>query len=309
MSEKEPDREHPFGYGRIEYLSSMVIGSIIVYAGIEAIKRSVSKILHPEPNDYSLITLAVISVAIIVKVIIGIYMKNRGRVLDSQALIASGKDAMADSISSAAVLLAAIIYLRTGHSIEAWVGLVISLVIIRTGIGILKDAADVILGKGVDTGLAAAVKKTISSFPEVEGVYDIVIHSYGREKMIGSAHIEISDRYRVSWVDNLQRAIIRKVRKETGVEMLGISIYAINTRSKEVIEVRETIRRIVLEAEGAKQMHGFYLDTVDKTMSFDVVLDFGVRTRKSLREELQHKVLELYPEYDIVIDVDYDFTE
>ena len=309
LSEKEPDREHPFGYGRIEYLSSMVIGSIILYAGIEMIKSSISKIMRPELNDYTSVTVMVVAVAIIIKIIIGLYLNREGKKLDSQALIASGKDAMVDSVSSIAVLSAALIYIYKGYDIEAWVGLGISLAIIKTGFDILRDAADIILGKSVDNELTSSVKKAICSFPEVEGVYKIVIHSYGKERLLGSAHIEVSDLYKVAWIDNLQRAITRKVRKETGVEMLGLSVYAINTHSEAIIEAREAVRQIVTEAEGAKEMHGFYIDLVDKTMNFDVVLEFGVRSRKSLREELREKVLKLYPEYNVVIDVDYDFTD
>ena len=127
--------------------------------------------------------------------------------------------------------------------------------------------------------------------------------------MLGSAHIEISDRYKVSWVDNLQRAIIRKVKEDTGVDMLGISVYAINTHSKEVMDARECVKKAVEEIKDAREMHGFYIDSVDKTMNFDVIQEFGIRSKEELKEELIKKVQEIYPEYAVMIDVDYDFTE
>ena len=309
LSEKEPDRKHPFGYGRIEYLSSLVIGAFILFAGIESFKNSIDKIINPVKGDYSTLTLLILAVAVVVKIGIGLYTKKQGNELDSEALIASGKDAVNDSIASTAVFIAGIIYILSGQSIEAYVGAIISLVIIKTGFDTLKESSDIILGESTDTALASKIRDSILSFPEIEGVYDIVIHSYGKEKMLGSAHIEISDRYKVSWVDNLQRAIIRKVKENTGVDMLGISVYAINTHSKEVMDARECVKKAVEEIKDAREMHGFYIDSVDKTMNFDVIQEFGIRSKEELKEELIKKVQEIYPEYAVMIDVDYDFTE
>jgi len=252
LSEKEPDRRHPFGYGQIEYLASLLIGMIIVYAGI---------------------------------------------------------DALSDAAVSASTLAAALVFLFTGVSIEAWVGAAISLLIIKTGLETLRETVGSLLGERTEAGLAHEVRNAICSFPEIEGVYDIVIHSYGNDRLLGSAHVEISDQFTVAWVDNLQRAVTRKALEETGVEMLGLSVYARNTQSQEVMDAQRTLQHIVDETEGASQLHSFYIDFVDKTMSFEVVLVFGARSRESLRDELQRKVLAAFPEYDIAIAVEYDFTE
>ena len=309
LSEKEPDREHPFGYGRIEYLSSMCIGVLILYAGFDAMRSSVLRILNPQPNHYSAITLIIVATGMVIKLMIGFHTRKKGRELSSESLIASGQDAINDSFGSAAILGAAVIYLLLGFAIEAWVGAAIALLILKTGFETIHTTSSGIIGRSADLELVAAVRSSILSFPEIEGVYDIVIHSYGKEKLYGSAHIEVSDRYTVAWVDNLQRAVRRNVRRDTGVEMLGLSICAINTRSEKAIEARETIREIVTNTEGGKEMHGFYIDLVDKTMNFDVMLEFGVRTIRSMREEVIRKVLEKYPEYDVHINITHDFTE
>lgn len=309
LSEKEPDKEHPFGYGRIEYLSSLIIGLLITYAGFDALRTSVLRIIHPEPVEYSAVTMIVVAAGVLIKVMIGLYTKRRGEELSSQPLIASGIDALNDSIGSAAIFLAAIIYLMSGYAIEAWIGIAISLLIMKNGIVTLRETASGILGEAPDMKLAAAVRKSIQSFPEIDGVYDIAIHSYGKERLIGSAHIEVSDQLTVAWIDNLQRAVIRKVKEDTGVEMMGLSIYAINTRSEATIAIREAVRNIVRNTEGGKEMHGFYIDLVDKTMNFEAVLEFGVRSMESFRTELLEKVKKAYPEYDIQINVLHDFTE
>ena len=309
LSEKEPDKEHPFGYGRIEYLSSLIIGLLITYAGFDALRSSVLRLLHPEPVDYSALTMAVVAAGVLVKVLIGLHTKKQGEKLSSQPLIASGIDALNDSIGSAAILLAAVIYMMSGYAVEAWVGAAISLLIMKNGIVTLRETASGILGEAPDIKLAAAVRNSIQSFPEIDGVYDLAIHSYGRERLVGSAHIEVSDQLTVAWIDNLQRAVIRKVKEDTGVEMMGLSIYAINTSSGEIIAIREAVRNIVRKTEGGKEMHGFYIDFVDKTMNFEAVLEFGVRSAESFRKELLEKVKTAYPEYDIQINVLHDFTE
>ena len=309
LSEKEPDKEHPFGYGRIEYLSSLIIGLLITYAGFDALRSSVLRLLHPEPVDYSALTMAVVAAGLLVKVLIGLHTKKQGEKLSSQPLIASGIDALNDSIGSAAIFLAAVIYMMSGYAVEAWVGAAISLLIMKNGIVTLRETASGILGEAPDIKLAAAVRNSIQSFPEIDGVYDLAIHSYGRERLVGSAHIEVSDQLTVAWIDNLQRAVIRKVKEDTGVEMMGLSIYAINTSSGEIIAIREAVRNIVRKTEGGKEMHGFYIDFVDKTMNFEAVLEFGVRSAESFRKELLEKVKTAYPEYDIQINVLHDFTE
>lgn len=309
FSEKEPDRRHPFGYGRSEYISSLIIGIVILYAGLEAFKSSVERILHPEANDYSTATLVVISAAVVVKILIGLYTKKRGQRLQSQALIASGAESLADAVMSAATVLAAAVLLLTGYNIEAWVGAVISLFIIKPGIETIREASSKILGEGADLKLASAVRNSILSFPEIEGVYGLVIHSYGSGRLMGSAYVELSDRYTVAWVDNLQRAVTARVKNDTGVTMLGLSMCAINTHSEDAIQAREKVRRLVEETEGAVQLHGFYIDRVDKTINFAVSKEFGVRSRESVYNELYQKVCSAFPEYSIKITVEHDLTE
>ena len=194
LSEKEPDRKHPFGYGRVEYLASLLIGIIILYTGFDTLRHSVFHLLHPKTVEYSAVTLLVIAAAILCKIHSGLYMKKRGRALQSPALTASGNDALMDSIVSSSTLAAALLYIHTGISIEAWVGAVISLVVLRTGLATLREPLGGILGQSADVALARAVRDSILRFPEVEGVYNIVIHSYGSRRMYGSAHVELSDR-------------------------------------------------------------------------------------------------------------------
>ena len=309
LSEKEPDRKHPFGYGRTEYLASLFIGVVIVYAGVEAVKESVLRIIHPEANDYSTPVLIIVVAAVLTKIILGLYTGSRGRKLDSPALIASGKDALFDSCASAATLFAAAVYIITGHSIEAYVGLAIACLIIKTGVETLLEMISSLLGERVDAELSSAVRKSILSFPEVDGVFDIVIHNYGKDKFIGSAHIEVPDTLRSSWIDNLQRAVSAKVLKDTGVQMLGLTIYAVNTHDARAISMRESIKEIADGNKSVIGMHGFYLDDIDKAVRFDIVTDYDVKDTAGLRAEITEQVQKLYPEYVIDVTVKKDFAD
>lgn len=309
LSEKQPNSKHPFGYGRVEYLSSLIIGVVILYVGISELNRSLRHIIHPEESDYSALMLIIIAIAVVVKYAVGFYTKKRGKALDSEPLKASGEETLHDVLMSGATLVAALVYVKTGVSIEAWVAAVISLLIIKTGLETIMVTVGSILGRSADIETARAVKESILSFPEIEDVYDIVIHSYGKERRYGSAHVEVPDVFKVGWIDNLQRAVMRKVREDTGVEMLGLSIYAINTRNQRVIEAREKVQKIVDETEGAIRMHGFYVDYIDKSINCEVVANFKVKDTESLRETLVQKVLELYPDFEVIIKIIHDFTE
>ena len=305
---KKPDKKHPFGYGRLEAMSALLIGILILYAGITAIRESVMRIIHPEVTDYSTAAFIVMAAAIIGKIVIGMYTKHRGHQLESEALIASGKDALNDSILTGSTLAAALIYILSGLNIEAYVGAVIAVLIVKTGIETLKVTISELLGERISPELAHAVKQSILSFPEVDGVYDLVVHNYGKEMMVGSAHVEISDAYKAAWIDNLQRSIAARVRQDTGVEMTGITIYAINHRNAKAMEMRREIKAITEKHEHVLQMHGFYVDEVDRTIRFDVVVSFDAPDENALAENIRKETMERYPGYDVSIIIDHDIA-
>ena len=185
LSTKEPNRKHPFGYGRIEYITTLVIGTLIVYAGYNAFAESLKKIFYPEDPDYSVPTIIIISAAIVVKAILGLYTKASGQNLRSDALVASGKDALNDVLVSIGTLAAAIIYNTTGYKIEAYVGILIAILIMKAGFETLRDTISEILGQRISPELTSEIRTSINSFPEVAGVYDLIVHNYGKEKQIG----------------------------------------------------------------------------------------------------------------------------
>lgn len=308
LAGKKPDRKHPLGYGRIEYLSAMIVSAIVLYAGITSFTESIKKIIHPEAADYSMVSLIIIAAAVIVKLILGRYVKKQGEKVNSGSLIASGSDATFDAILSASVLASAVIFLLTGISLEAWVGAVIAVIIIKSGIEMMIDTLNDILGKRADAELTKKIKRLVSKEPDVRGAYDLILNDYGPERTYGSVHIEIPENMTAAELDVLIRRITAHVYRETGVIMTGIGIYAYNTQSGETAKIRDAIYKKVLAHDWALQVHGFYIDMEAKELRFDVVFSFDIDIREGL-ETVTKEVREMYPEYDVLVTPDVDITD
>lgn len=305
LGAKQPDKKHPLGYGRIEYLSSMIVAAIVLYAGITSAVESIKKIIHPEKADYSIVTLIIIAVAIIVKLILGQYVKRQGKKHNSGALVASGSDALFDAILSASVLASAVIYLIWGISLEAYVGVVIAAIIIKAGIEMMIETLNDILGKRSDREEVKKIKQIICEEPEVRGAYDLILYNYGPNKNYGSVHLELADTMTVEQVDVLTRRIQVNVYKQTGIILTGVGVYSYNTSDNEAAKIRNALQKSVLAHEWALQMHGFYADTENKTIRFDVVLSFDIEQKEALKI-LNEEASALYPDYKLQIAPDID---
>ena len=308
LGAKKPDKKHPLGYGRIEYLSSMIVAAIVLYAGITSLVESVKKIIHPEAADYGMVSLIIIAVAIIVKLLLGRYVKKQGEKVNSGALVASGKDASFDAILSASVLASAIVFLVWGISLEAYIGVIISIVIIKAGIEMMIETLNDIIGQRGDAEMSKQIKRLVNEEPEVRGAYDLNLFNYGPDKYYGSVHMELPDTMTVDEVDVLTRKIQLKVYQETGVILTGIGVYSYNTSNDEAAEIRNTVQHTILSHDWALQMHGFYVDTINKTMRFDVVVSFDIDHKEAL-DIMTGEVKKLYPDYDVQIIPDVDVTD
>ncbi len=308
LAGKRPDKKHPLGHGRIEYLSAMVVAVIVLYAGITSLIESVKHIIHPKEADYSIVSLIIIAVAVLVKVILGTYVKKKGEEVDSGSLIASGQDALLDAILSVSVLASAIVFVTTGLSLEAYVGLIISGFIIKAGIEMLLDTVSDILGRRADPDLSRKIKLLLAEEPEVRGAYDLLINNYGPEKNYASVHLELPDTMTVEEVDRLTRRVEAKVYRETGVILTGVGVYSFNTSNTEAMIVRNKVLETVMAHDFALQLHGFYLDMDKKEMRFDVVFSFDIDTEDGLKI-LYNEICALYPDYQVLIAPDVDITD
>lgn len=305
LGAKLPNKRHPLGYGRIEYLSSMLVAAVVIYAGITSLIESVKKIITPEEADYRLTSIIILLVAIVVKIFLGLYVKRQGKKHNSGALVASGTEAMMDAVVSVTVVVSAVVYIIWHVSLEAYVGVVIALLIIKAGVEMTIETLDDILGRRTDRDEVTRIKKIICEEESVRGAYDLIMYNYGPNKNYASVHIELPDTMTVDEVDTLSRRIQEKVLLQSGVVLTGIGVYSFNTSNDEAAAIRNNVQRIVMTHEGVLQMHGFYIDLERKSMRFDLVVSFDVDKTDAI-ETLTAELMEQYPDYQFLIVPDID---
>jgi cation diffusion facilitator family transporter len=308
LANKRADRKHPMGHGRIEYLSTLIIAALVLYAGITALIESIKKIIDPVTPDYSVVSIVIIAVAVAVKVLLGLYVGKKGKDVDSDLLRASGKDALFDAILSASVLASVLIFVLSGVSLESYVGVLIGLFIIRSGIEILRNTLSKILGERPDPELTSKIKSLIGSIPGVRGAYDLVMNSYGPEKIIASVNIEVPENMSAADIDAISRQAQALVIKETGVILATVGVYSFNVEEYETGTIYNSIRETVLSHDWALEIHGLYVDNDAKLIRFDVVISFDVKAEDALAE-LYKEMDELHPDYDFYIVADADISD
>ena len=309
LAGRAPDKKHPYGYGRIEYMTSLIVSAIVLYAGITALVESAKKIIHPEVADYSAITIVILIAGIIVKFILGIYVKKKGKEVNSDSLVASGSDAFNDAILSISVLASAIIYMMFNISLEAYVGVLLSIFIIKAGLELIRESVDNMLGVRIESTLAKNIKKDIIKEKNVQGAFDLVLNDYGPDKYLGSIHIEVPDTLTVTDVDKISRRITKSIMEKYGVMLHTIGVYSVNTKDKKIMKIQKEVSDIVFSHKGILQMHGFYFDEEDKSMSFDIIIDFKIKNREEVYQKIFDEVQNKYEEYKISITLDVDISD
>lgn len=306
LSGKKPDKKHPLGYGRIEYISALLVSALVLYAGITSGVESVKKIIHPEEADYSTVSLIIIGSAVAVKLLLGLYVKKTGKKVNSGALTASGSDALFDAVISLSVLVSAVIFLTTGVSLEAYLGVIIAILIIKSGVEMMLETLDEILGKRIERETAAAIRKTVCEDKDVHGAYDLILHAYGPEKLIGSVHVEVFDTLSAEEIDEMERRIAQNVYEKHGVLLTGIGIYSMNTTDDEIKSLRAAVIRTVTSHEGVLQIHGFYYNKENKTVNLDIILDFELEDREGTFAAIQKELSQKFPDITFRLTMDID---
>ncbi|OEC97282.1 MULTISPECIES: cation diffusion facilitator family transporter [Methanobrevibacter] len=304
LAGKAPDKNHPYGYGRVEYFASVIIAAIVLWAGITAFMESWPKILNPDATSYTAVSLVIIAVAVLVKFALGKYVKNVGEDINSQALVASGSDAFFDAVLSLSTLIAAVISVFFHVSLEGILGVVISIVIIKASVDMLRETIDSMIGSRVDSELSRKLKEYICEIPEVYGAYDLSLHNYGPEDMRGSVHIEVDDDLTAFDIHSLTRNIVYKVYDEFSI-VLTIGIYARNNDYK---DVREDLYNIASKYEEIIEIHGFIVNKDEDYATFDIIVDFDA-DREKVKERIYSEIKSKHPELDYYIIDDYDISD
>ena len=307
LANKAPDKEHPYGHGRTEYFTSVIISTIVLLAGIMAGKESVLKIINPVEPEYTVATLIIVSAAVVVKLIMGNYIKKVAKKVNSGTLLATSQDAIMDAVLSFTTLVAAILNLLFGFNLEGYLGLIISIIIVKSSFGMIGETLDSLLGSRADKELTINLKKRIKSFKEVQGVYDLSMHDYGPSKIIASVHIQVRNDMTAEEIHILTREIEYVIHNEFGI-LLTIGIYAANDKG-EFGEIKKTLDSVVKDYKSVLQLHGFYVDKEKKNVYFDIIIDFEEKDKEKILKEIVQKMKEKYSEYNYNVILDSDISD
>lgn len=308
LAKRKPNARHPFGMGRVEYFSAILISILILVTGVTSLIESVEKIITPASPEYDTAVLIVVSAAIIVKLLLGRFVKAQGIRFNSDALVASGTDAMFDSIISAATLVGAIVMMVWGINLDGWLGCGIAVMIIKAGIEMLASPVSQVIGRRPDSEITKSIKQTVREIPGVLGAYDLILHDYGPDKALGSVHVEIPDTMSAREIHLLTSSIQHTIYSKFSV-MLTVGIYAVHQADDDNFQLGQRIRKAMLTHQGAIGFHGLLINDQDKYLSFDVLLDFSSGDRSSLREAMEADIAEILPGYRAEINFDTDFSD
>ena len=308
LSQRPADRKHPFGFGRIEYFSAIIIAVIVLSAGITSLIESVKKIFDPTEPEYTTTTLVVIVVAIVVKLILGQYVKKKGEQLKSDALIASGSDALFDAVITLATLVSAGVMLLWGVSLDGILGALISVVIIKAGIEMLASPVNELLGTSISEDFAKQIQKEVSDFEGVHGVFDLILHNYGPDVKIGSLHINVYDTMSAYDIHGLTRRISTQMYERHGI-IMTVGVYAVATGENRRAELQSKVMQTIAAHKDIVQVHGFYYSEKENMISVDVVPDISIHDDKAFVSHLIDEIQPLVPGIHLEIVIDHNYSE
>lgn len=310
LSNKHPDADHPYGHGRMEYVSGMVVSFLILLMGFEAAKESFLKIIHPEEIVFSPIAIVVLIGSIIIKLTMAYLNKKAGKAINSEALNAAGQDSLNDTLVTTATLICLIIFKFTGFNIDAYLGFVASILVLKSGIEIFKDVLDTILGKAPDIELVKDIEKTIVAHDEIMGIHDLMLHDYGPSQKFMSLHAEVDASVSAiethDVIDNIELELLEKYNILTTIHMDPV-----DTKDKTLIELKAKVKKIILEINQEYDIHDFRIVSgpTHTNIVFDVLLPANDDSDiEQLRKKISDSVARIDSKYRCVINFDHSFV-
>ena len=309
LASKPADKDHPFGHGRMEYLTALTIAVLILIVALELFRNSVNKIIHPEKLTFSLIVLISLLVSILIKLWMSFFNAFLGKKINSSVMLATAKDSRTDVIATSATCIAVISSLYTNLPVDGIMGLVVSLFIFKSGIDIVKDTVDNLLGKPVDSDIVYAIKEMIGERDKIIGIHDLVVHNYGPGNMIGSLHAEVKSNEDFVFVHDMIDELERRIHKELNI-LMTIHMDPIETDNEQVNLSLDMIRNIILDIDPCLQIHDFRLVAGDThtNLIFDIVVPYDCKYNNDDIKELIDKQLDkMEDNYYTVITFDREY--
>lgn len=310
LSGAKPDREHPYGHGRMEYISGFVVSLLILLMGLELGKASIEKIIHPETVEHGTVSLIILSVAIAVKLYMFIYNRRIAKKIKSQAVMATAIDSISDAAATAAVLVSALIMKYRGIALDGWCGVLVALLILRGGIAAAKETIDPLLGHGPSPELVESIKNIVMAHEEIIGIHDLVVHDYGPGRRMVSLHGEVAGNGDLMQlhdaIDGIERELCEKLGCEAVIHMDPIAV-----DDERAMEITRTVKELAKSVDARLTVHDLRLVTgpTHTNIIFDVVMPQDAEIgEKELRETLSRMISEAYPNSYAVITVDRSYV-
>lgn len=307
LAGRHPDAKHPFGYGRIEYLTGLVVAVVIIVSGVQMLIESVKLIFRPEELSISYVSLAIVAVSAVVKFFLGLYTIARGRVAQSDALVGVGLECRGDSYISIITIGVAVVFLLTGVSLDAYAGVVMSAIILKAGVEVLLKIVSELIGRPGEKELATKIYQLVRATPGVVGAADMMLHNYGPNAWSGSVNVEIDHAKSVGEVYAMLHELQLGIMHEEHVTMV-FGVYAVDDDHVETRRIRRTILEYVKAHEHVKSFHAVYLEPGTNRLYCDLVVDYELADWGALRADFLDYMKAKVPGRDVVLTVETEFV-
>lgn len=307
LSNRRPDREHPYGHGRIEYISSLIVAFLIMLVGFELFKSSFDKILHPEEIAFSLPMMIILALSLLVKLWMYLAYTYIGKQIDSSVMRATARDSVNDVISTSAVIAATAIGHFLPFSIDGYIGVIVAVYIMYGGFGLTKETIGLLLGTPPSPELIRQITDEVTKADEICGIHDLIVHDYGPGRKFASIHAEIPENSNIVHAHEVIDEIERVVSEKLGIQLV-IHMDPVADKDETVISLKKLVLETAKEIDDSITIHDFRITNGDKTINaiFDIVIrdNFDENARKEIVEELKARVAEKDPRLNLVVTVD-----
>lgn len=309
LANKHPDSEHPYGHGRIEYVTGLIIAFLILLVALSSLKESVVKIFHPEPIQFSILTLTVLLGSILIKLWMGSFNRIFGKKIDSSSLIAAGQDSINDVISTTATLLSCLFALFSDFPLDGYIGLLVSAFVFKAGIDVFKETVSPLLGRSPDPKLIADIYQFVMGHEEIIGVHDMMVHDYGPSRLFVTLHAEVRSDVDIVEIHDVIDEIERQLASRFGC-LATIHMDPIDMDDRLTNELREKTRALIAEINAAYTIHDFRIvsGNTHTNLIFDVVLPADDRRDEAeLKALIARKIKEWNEHYFVVVNIDHSY--
>ncbi len=306
LSNMKPDKEHPFGHGRFEYISSLIVSFIIMMVGFELLKSSVEKILNPQEMNLNFGLIAILIIAVFVKFWMYLYNKKLGEQIDSGVLLATSKDSLGDAIATLAVISTTILggYIKF-YYLDGIIGTLVSIMIMWAGFQIARDTIGVLLGTPPKPETINGIKNQILAADGIVGVHDLVVHDYGPGRVMASVHAEVPDDYDIVKIHEIIDELERRIGTEMGIHMV-IHMDPISVDCEITSKTKEMVIKVIKEIDERMNIHDFRMTNGEQNVNliFDIEAPFDYKKVEKLPEIVAKKLRDINPKFNSVIHVD-----